>query len=295
VLKGHKPSAIRYLLTSVPYRNQLNFTMDGLQAAASSVDKLRELRTRLGSERFPAGSSPMKVVAEQTAAQMKAALEDDLNTSVAQSAIFEMVKKANTALDAKEVRHDDVMSMIETLQRFDAIFAVLGDDDASKTRAILDWAKAEGRQGDAAPQLRDAESTVRYTVGEIIEKNKQIEEARKARDFRTSDEVRAELTAADVAVKNTKDGVKWDAKYMSKLTPLNPVAIRLNQKEVHAPDHETWGIVTCEDCGEKFALGPNRIYGSTTTEQECVNELVGLLKQDHLHNRPHPNSYELHG
>jgi cysteinyl-tRNA synthetase len=37
VLKGHKPSSIRYLLASVPYRNQLNFTFDGLKQAAVSV------------------------------------------------------------------------------------------------------------------------------------------------------------------------------------------------------------------------------------------------------------------
>src|ERR1700740_1260946 len=41
VVKGQKPSSIRYLLTSVPYRNQLNFTRDGLRSAATSVDRLR--------------------------------------------------------------------------------------------------------------------------------------------------------------------------------------------------------------------------------------------------------------
>ncbi len=49
VLKGHKPSSIRWLLTQVPYRNQLNFTFDGLKSAASSVEKLRNFRFRLVS------------------------------------------------------------------------------------------------------------------------------------------------------------------------------------------------------------------------------------------------------
>src|SRR5215471_6998370 len=47
VLKGYKPSSIRYLLTSVPYRNQLNFTWDGLRQAASNVEKLRNFHQRL--------------------------------------------------------------------------------------------------------------------------------------------------------------------------------------------------------------------------------------------------------
>src|SRR5205807_4626063 len=57
VLKGHKPSSSRYLLTSVPYRNQLNFTLDGLKQAAVSVERLRNFRLRLTSGNFPAGSS----------------------------------------------------------------------------------------------------------------------------------------------------------------------------------------------------------------------------------------------
>src|SRR6478735_7770965 len=53
VLKGHKPSSIRYLLASVPYRNQLNFTFDGLTQAAVSVERLRNFRLRLSSSNFP--------------------------------------------------------------------------------------------------------------------------------------------------------------------------------------------------------------------------------------------------
>ena len=52
VLKGHKPSSIRYLLTSVPYRNQLNFTFDGLKQAAVSVERLRNFRQRLSGGKF---------------------------------------------------------------------------------------------------------------------------------------------------------------------------------------------------------------------------------------------------
>jgi len=57
VLRGHKPSSIRYLLTSVPYRNQLNFTFDGLKQAATSVDRLRNFRLRLSQAQLPSGSN----------------------------------------------------------------------------------------------------------------------------------------------------------------------------------------------------------------------------------------------
>ena len=109
VLKGHKPSSIRYLLTSVPYRNQLNFTFDGLKQAASSVERLRNFRLRLTAGNFPpAPIQEMQTLASETVDRMRAALEDDLNTAQAQGAIFDMVRNANAAIDAGEVKKDDV-------------------------------------------------------------------------------------------------------------------------------------------------------------------------------------------
>src|SRR5947209_7778377 len=67
VLKGHKPSSIRFLLASVPYRNQLNFTFDGLRQAASNVEKLRNFKLRLTSGNFQPGSTEtMTALAEET-------------------------------------------------------------------------------------------------------------------------------------------------------------------------------------------------------------------------------------
>src|SRR6201986_3507647 len=100
VLRGHKPSSIRYLLASVPYRHQLNFTFDGLEQAAVSVDRLRNFRLRLTAGNFAEGSNEqMRKLAADTVDRMRAALEDDLNTAQAQAAIFEMVRQANTAFD----------------------------------------------------------------------------------------------------------------------------------------------------------------------------------------------------
>ena len=52
---GHKPSSIRFLLMSVPYRKQLNFTFDGLTQATNSVERLRNFKLRLESSQFPDG------------------------------------------------------------------------------------------------------------------------------------------------------------------------------------------------------------------------------------------------
>src|SRR6185369_12539415 len=80
VLKGYKPSSIRYLLASVPYRNQLNFTFDGLKQAATSVDRLRNFRLRLTTGKFAEGETEaMAILAKESKDRMRAAMEDDLN------------------------------------------------------------------------------------------------------------------------------------------------------------------------------------------------------------------------
>ena len=103
--KGHKPSAIRYLLASVPYRRQLNFTFDGLHQAAQSVERLRNFQLRLRTEKLPDGHSD--ALRERTARarqEFDAGLDDDLNTAVALAAVFNLVRNANTAMDRGEFR-----------------------------------------------------------------------------------------------------------------------------------------------------------------------------------------------
>src|SRR5665213_4028893 len=55
--RGFAPEALRYLLASVPYRKKLNFTFDGLKAAATSIDRLRNYKLRLETDKFPAGTN----------------------------------------------------------------------------------------------------------------------------------------------------------------------------------------------------------------------------------------------
>ena len=296
VLKGHKPSSIRYLLTSVPYRNQLNFTFDGLNAAARSVEKLRHFDFRLSTP-FSAGANPQMVqLARETTNRMTEALDNDLNTAEAQAAIFDMLWSVNTAIDNGRVFQDDIRPLRDALRRFDEIFGVLKDDDAPKMRAILDWARAEGRDSEISSALLEIAGPAQLSDEQVGQKVKEMEDARKARNFKDSDRLRAELTNAGIVVEGTKDGVRWKRRsYKTRLVSLHPVAIKLNQWEVHAPDHNTWGVFSCHSCKDKFALGPNRIFGSRTTEAECVKELEDLLKADHETGRPHPNSYELQG
>jgi cysteinyl-tRNA synthetase len=233
VLRGHKPSSIRWLLTQVPYRNQLNFTFDGLKAAASSVEKLRNFRFRLenalkansgatdgkhAEKGTDAGGTngrgqlSLATLARETTGRINAALDDDLNTAEAQGAIFDMLRKANTALDVAEVRQDEIKALLEVLEKFDAIFGVLKDDDQPKMSVILDWARAEGREKEISPELLAIAGSAQLTDEQVNQRLSEMEAARKARNFKASDALRAELTAAGILVENTKEGVRWRRK-----------------------------------------------------------------------------------
>ena len=213
VLKGHKPSSIRYLLTSVPYRHQLNFTFGGLQQAAASVERLRNFRQRLITGKFPAGSDlNLTTLANDSSQRIREALSEDLNTAQAQAAIFDMVRVANAAMDSGEMKQDDVQPLVSTLDQFDEIFGVLKDDDAARMQQIANWARGEGREKDISPELLDALRSNSLSDEQVNQKIEEMKAARAVKNFSASDAIRAELTANGILIEQTKEGVRWRRK-----------------------------------------------------------------------------------
>ncbi len=208
VLQGHKPSSLRFLLSSVPFRQPLNFTFEGLRQAAHSVERLRNFKLRLESGRFPEGANPeLATLAGKTKETMRAALEDDLNTAQALAAIFVMVREANAVADRGQMKQSDAPQLLTALQQFDEMFAVLDDDDAAKIVKVRDWAKAEGKLDEAAEPAGEVLSDVQV---EALLAHRQ--QARRARDFHKSDEIRDRLAAAGIVLEDTRDGVRWKRK-----------------------------------------------------------------------------------
>src|SRR5580692_4327513 len=107
--RGHKPSTIRFLLLSVPYRRQLNFTEEGIVQARNSTERLRNFVTRLKTAQFPAGQNPEneKRIAK-AAEEFDAGLSDDLNTARALAAAFDLLRETNIAMDKGDFREGDV-------------------------------------------------------------------------------------------------------------------------------------------------------------------------------------------
>ena len=194
---GQKPSSIRFLLASVPYRRQLNFTPESLQGAASSVERLRNFVSRLRAEKFPEGSSPaIAGRAAKAKDEFDRGLADDLNTAQALAAIFDLVREANTAMDRGEFHQGDARPVLEVMSTFDTIFAVLRDDDAEKLHAL-----GIG-QDSATPSDAEIEALVA-----------ERQAARKRRDFAASDRLRDQLAERGVILEDSRDGgVRWKRK-----------------------------------------------------------------------------------
>jgi cysteinyl-tRNA synthetase len=209
LLKGHRASAIRFLLMSVPYRHQLNFTFDGLAESTSAVDRLRTFASRMRGA-FPAGCDPDLAAATAKAlAAYDEALANDLNTAEARASIFDLVRAGNVAADQGIVRAENATQILAVLTRFDQVFAVLEDRDAEITRAALVWAAAAGRLDEAAPDLAANLALTDAAIEALIAERTH---AKKTRNFARADAIRNELLEKGIILEDSKDGVRWKRK-----------------------------------------------------------------------------------
>jgi cysteinyl-tRNA synthetase len=179
---GYTPEVIRYQLAAVPYRKKLNFTFDGLKAAATSIDRLRNYKLRLETAKLADGVNEKLIARTSIATEaFDDALDDDLNTAEALAAVFEYVRDTNTAMDAGEFLDGNKPAALEFLIRFDSVFDIL------KPTAIADG-------------LSDADIEAK-----IAERNA----AKKSKDFARADQIRKDLLALGIVLEDTKEGVRW--------------------------------------------------------------------------------------
>jgi cysteinyl-tRNA synthetase len=180
---GHSAEAIRYLLLSVNYRRQLNFTADGVRQAEASVRRLEDFLLRMTEKAGPGDPSPeFAAGVSATRENFIAALDDDLNTSAALAAVFDFVRSAYQLDDQGTLGPGDARAAIDFLKDVDRVLAVL------RTQ----------------PELLDAEIT------------KRIEErqaARRRRDFAEADRIRKLLESQGIQLEDTKDGVRWKRRH----------------------------------------------------------------------------------
>ena len=215
LLKGYRASAIRFLLLSVPYRHQLNFTFDGLIESTNAVDRLRTFNDRICKGTWPdtpPADDSLTTLIRKGDLDFTAALNNDLNTAEARAAIFDVLRAVNTAADQSRLTRFDAEETLALLDKFDSIFAVLEDRDAELTRAALTWAEAEGRMADVAPEVLETFGTGALSDTAIDALVAERTQAKQQRNFARADAIRNELLEKGILLEDSKEGVRWKRK-----------------------------------------------------------------------------------
>ena len=164
---------------------EAEFHFRRIESRGHRIDRLRNFKLRLESAKFAAGENAR--IAERTARalrQFRRSLDDDLNTAEALAAVFEYVRDTNSRMDAGEFRDGNRAGALELFDRFDAVMDVL------------------------KPTVHNQDITEEQVEALIAERA----QARKAKNFQRSDEIRAELLERGVILEDTKEGMRWKRK-----------------------------------------------------------------------------------
>jgi cysteinyl-tRNA synthetase len=182
--RGYDPLTIRYLLASVPYRKQMNFTFDGLLQAQRSLERIKEFVFRLQSAKLAEGNtSDVAAATARAVAEFEVGLDDDLNTAQALAAVFDFIRACNIALTEGTVREDDRKQIIEFFKKVDERLAII-------------------------PTMEELVQVDAEIESLIAQRN----EARKKRDFAMSDRIRDQLLDRGVLIEDTREGTRWRRK-----------------------------------------------------------------------------------
>jgi cysteinyl-tRNA synthetase len=180
-LEVYDGEVLRYYLNSVHYRNDFNFNEEDLQAAKKRLDKLYRLKKRILPGKASAANKDFKEA-------LLNAMRDDLNISVALSVIDEMIADANEKLDANPKDKALKKETIANIVFIDELLGFGGKEPFSYFQIGVDDA-------------------LKAQIEALIAKRT---EAKKAKDFTTSDAIRDELTAMGIAIMDTPEGTVWE-------------------------------------------------------------------------------------
>lgn len=185
ISKEYDLQVLRFFMLSAHYRSPINFSAElmeasknGLERIITAVDRLKELDAKAEGAAETCAEQEKMVEVQKLREKYEAAMEDDFNTADAVSAIFELVKLANSTADASSTK--SYISCL--LKEIEQLCDVLG---------IITERKAE---------VLDSE------IEEMIAARQQ---ARKDRNFALADEIRGKLLDMGIVLEDTREGVKW--------------------------------------------------------------------------------------
>jgi len=176
--EGVDPMAIRYLLLSVHYRQVLNFTRAGLDAATASLRRLKDFLLAVNTAAYREQTSGrVSALVDRARAQFIEALDADLNSSAALAAVFELVRDANIAIREEGLARGEAEKIGAFMADFHSVFGVLAAEQAITDEDVL----------------------------RLIEERRQ---ARLRRDWKQADEIRQTLLQKGIILEDTPTGTR---------------------------------------------------------------------------------------
>jgi cysteinyl-tRNA synthetase len=181
ILEKYDNEVVRLFMLSGHYRTQINFTMELLDSAKSSLERMYNALTRLNGFLSSAAEGTDQEIIEMIDSYKSRYIEkmdDDFNTADAISVIFELIKEINTSIDETTGKG--------TIEHAISVLRELG-----KPIGIMQ---------------NEVGGSLEKEVEELIEKRQQ---ARKEKNFKLSDSIRDELSAKGIVLEDTPQGVRW--------------------------------------------------------------------------------------
>ncbi len=178
--KGHSGLAVRYLLMATHYRQQLNFTFQGLEGAANALERYNDFISNLAAHPGNQTGGEAAKYIEQVTSGFESNLDDDLNISGALGAIFDFIRDINRIKAEGKLTAQERDKVLDVMNKFDKVLNFITKHDNL-----------------------DAE------VESLIQKRT---DAKKAKDFATADSLRKQLADMGIILEDTPQGVKWKRK-----------------------------------------------------------------------------------
>ena len=185
--KGYTGRELRYLLLHTHYRSSLNFTLEGLDAAKASLERVADFIRRIKDIKEEKSPNLVQNILDKVQTNFKLSLADDMNISSALAALFDMIREIHVLCDNNSVGVSGALATLKLLAYFDTVLAVL---------------PLEAKTLDKTPK----------EVALLLE-NRNI--ARKEKKWALADELRDQIHSLGYVIEDTPQGAK--VKKTSKL------------------------------------------------------------------------------
>ena len=185
--QAYSPMTIRFFILQAHYRSTLDFSNAALQAAEKGLDRLMKGIETLGKLK-PAAATSEGIVVADLEKRCQEAMDDDLNSPIVISALFDWVRIINQIAEGQQTISETDLTELKRIFNL-YTFDILGLRNEKQESA------AGG--GDMLKKVVDMILAVR-------------QDAKANKDWATSDKIRNELTAIGIRVKDRKDGVDWE-------------------------------------------------------------------------------------